>query len=64
MSFTPTPVDPEVAALTFRRDLDRFWEGGRPEELGWGRRELDPLTELIDVLRFLKSAAQPAEFRR
>lgn len=46
----PTMVDPEVAALTFRRDLDRFWEGGRPDELAWKRRELDALTELIDVV--------------
>jgi len=49
VSFEPTEVDPEVAALAFRRDLDRFWEGGRPAELGWKRTAIDELTEVIEA---------------
>lgn len=43
----PTPVDLEIAAATFLRDLDQLWASGKPEERGWQRQQLDPLHELI-----------------
>jgi hypothetical protein len=60
MSFQPIMVDPEVAALAFRRDLDQFWAEGRPEELGWRRRTVDSLTELIEVVGVTPDGASHA----
>lgn len=44
-----TDVDPEVAALSFSRDLDRIWESGRPEALGWKRTALDDLITIVEM---------------
>jgi hypothetical protein len=45
----PARTDPEVAAITFRRDLDKFWDRGAAAERGWQRRTHDQLTELITL---------------
>jgi hypothetical protein len=42
-------VDPEVAAVAFATDLDRLWAGGRPEQRGWKRTPIDPLTEIVEM---------------
>jgi hypothetical protein len=46
----PAKTNPEVAALTFRRDLDRFWDGDLPGRRGWTRESVDALTELITLI--------------
>lgn len=46
----PAKTDPEVAALTFRRDLDRFWKAGAPTRRGWARRTVNSLQELITLV--------------
>jgi hypothetical protein len=43
-------VDPDVAAATFKADLDRLWATGRPEQRGWTRTTIDSLTEIIHML--------------
>lgn len=44
-----TEVDPEVAAVEFRRDLDAFWKARRPETWGWTRHPVDDLVEVIEA---------------
>jgi hypothetical protein len=42
-------ADPEVAAATMRRHLDRLWESGEPDRLGWKRTEVDELHHLVEL---------------
>ena len=42
-------ADPEVAAATLKEHLDRLWGTGRPERLGWARKNLDPLHWLVTL---------------
>lgn len=44
-----TLVDPEVAAMAFVADLDRFWEGGQPEARGWKRTRVAALIEIVEM---------------
>jgi hypothetical protein len=46
----PTPVDPEVAAVTFSSHLLDFFAHGRPtREAGWATFSLDPLHAIVIV---------------
>jgi hypothetical protein len=40
-------ADPEVAAAVFKAHLDRLWDGGRPDRLGWIRSDVDPLHTVV-----------------
>lgn len=42
-----TLADPEIAAATFQLHLDKLWQSGRPEKMGWERRELDRMHTLV-----------------
>jgi hypothetical protein len=44
-----TAVDPDVAAATFRADIDALWATGRPEQRGWTRTSIDPLTGIVHM---------------
>jgi hypothetical protein len=46
----PAETNPEVAALTFSRDLQRFWDSGEPVARGWQRSRIDPLTEVLTLV--------------
>lgn len=49
MENVPSPVDPEVAAATFRRHLDDFFATGRGREPGWELVEPDELEAIVRV---------------
>jgi hypothetical protein len=43
-------ADPEIASVTFMEHLDRLWATGRPERLGWARRDdVDKLHTIITL---------------
>ncbi|BDI34043.1 hypothetical protein CCAX7_60940 [Capsulimonas corticalis] len=45
----PTPVDPEVAAATFSRHLDAFWQGLRADRSDWELYRIDDLNVVIKL---------------
>ncbi len=45
----PIPADPEIAALTFQRDLDTLWASRRPDRDGWRLMRLDPLRVVVTL---------------
>lgn len=45
----PSPVDPEMASLTFLRDIDELWGSGRPEKLGWTLTRIDSLHVVVTI---------------
>jgi hypothetical protein len=46
----PTPTDPEVAAVTFKKHLDDFFANGRPSwSTGWARHPVDELHEVVEI---------------
>jgi hypothetical protein len=42
-------VDPDVAAAAFAADLRVLWDTGRPQQRGWTRTQIDPLTEIVHM---------------
>lgn len=42
-------VNPDVAAAAFAADLHVLWETGRPEQRGWTRTHIGPLTEIVHM---------------
>jgi hypothetical protein len=46
---TPTLADKEIAAAVFKQHLDELWANGRPDRLGWERKEISPLQSLIKL---------------
>ena len=49
MTATPEPSDPEIAATTFAKHLERFFADPRRQVDGWGRIQLTPLTAIIAI---------------
>jgi len=45
----PTPVDGEVAAVTFKSHLDELWASDLAMDNGWGRFTLDPIHAVITM---------------
>jgi hypothetical protein len=45
----PVKADPEIAAARFAADLATLWATGRPERLGWSRRQLDGLHAVVAI---------------
>ena len=45
----PTPVDGEVAAVTFKSHLDELWTSSLAADNGWGRFTLDPIHVIITM---------------
>ena len=45
----PALADAAIAAATFQAHLDGLWASGRPERLGWSRRQLDELHVLVTL---------------
>jgi hypothetical protein len=45
----PALADATIAAATFQAHLDGLWASGRPERLGWSRRQLDALHVLVTL---------------
>ena len=46
---SPEPVDPEIAAATFREHLDQFFAVGRGTQEYWSSVDLDSLHSVIQV---------------
>ena len=45
----PSPVDPEIASITFQRHIAELWATGRPEKLGWKLMPIDPLRIVVTM---------------
>lgn len=45
----PSPVDPEIAALTFQRHVNELWGTDRPNALGWGLTKIDDLHVVVTL---------------
>ena len=42
-------ADKEIAAAIFKEHFEVLWRNGRPQKLGWERREIDPLHTLVTL---------------
>ncbi|MGC3991997.1 MAG: hypothetical protein QM796_20360 [Chthoniobacteraceae bacterium] len=45
----PALADPEIAAAVFEAHLDELWKSGRPDLLGWRKRQISSLQTLVTI---------------
>ena len=60
----PSPVDTEVATLTFQKHIADLWETSLPGRRGWILTPIDPLHIVVEMAAVRKDGAKDQNFVR